>query len=307
MQQVIERAMRLVLTDGGYDMDKVYWSLGHCQGDGACASGSISSEELEKAAHRHIADKAVRNRVIEQIREGNMTVTITQSGRYYHWNSTDVDFGWFGDTDDCDEEAGRQLADDIHEELKGLFRDMEAIGYDIIGATPYEAEPVWCRRSEAFEVVITLETEEYIDLAEEEEYFRQDLAKLAAGELAVAVLAIRVYERDEWGDRGEELHAHLIGGYQYNPKEGVKVDSEIRWTLREALNDARDVLGLSRPERELVRHECAKQRFEAAQAAREAEAQAIKAAQEADDARRAAWVAECVKSWEADFAAFSAW
>lgn len=306
MQQIIERAMHLVLADGGYTMDKVYWSLGHCQGDGACASGSISSEELEKAAHRHIADKAVRNRVIDAIREGHMaSVKVSQSGHYVHWNSTSLDWDWYGE-DEQVEDACRQLADDIHEELKGLFRDMESVGYDITGAMLYEAERACCRRTERFQVEISLEPEDNFEMAEDEDDFRQELAQMAAGELAVADLAIRVSERDEWGDYNE-VHAHYVGEYWYNPKKLGDIKRDLRWELREAIEAARAECDMLRPERNEIRAKCAQERRAAAQAAYEAESQAIKAAQEADDARRAAWVAECVKSWEADFAAFSAW
>lgn len=142
----------------------VYFSLGHCQGDGVAFSGPIDFPyllEKQSALESQIiglreqgndyADKAVkvlldadtRRTIMRLIDEGiDFSGKVTHEGRYYHWNSMSVELNVssYGDAEN-DETSTRRDAIDadvnavesaIGEWAKSVSRFLEQQGYDEI-------------------------------------------------------------------------------------------------------------------------------------------------------------------------------
>ncbi len=88
---------------------EVWWSLGSCQGDGVAFSGSIRLEEFFKWAGSD-EHPEYTERMKEAVKKFSLLgpyvrVVVTHEGRYYHWNSMEVELQY--DEDEIKTASGR--------------------------------------------------------------------------------------------------------------------------------------------------------------------------------------------------------
>lgn len=110
---------------------KMFYSLGHSQGDGLRFEGQIDYKLAAKLTNIVIS-QATQNEVFEKIGEMTFNVKGT-THHYYHKNTMDVDFDYY----EISEKAGAEIEKfcaALLESLKELSKELEKAGYEIIEA-----------------------------------------------------------------------------------------------------------------------------------------------------------------------------
>ncbi|MFC1336165.1 MAG: hypothetical protein G8D91_15930 [gamma proteobacterium symbiont of Clathrolucina costata] len=152
---MLERYFRHLLKQHGFEsVDKVFWSLGYCQGDGCSFTGVFDSDDVAKMAPylypadvnnaSHRVENLMRRRcVIDYVKEKDFRVDIRQSGNYVHENTMSADWAidevdaW-DDSDDCEE-----LNELILEHAREVAKKLESAGYGLLEAFNREEKEVW--------------------------------------------------------------------------------------------------------------------------------------------------------------------
>jgi hypothetical protein len=98
-----------ILKERGFtDRVEVGWSLGHCQGDGVAFWGRIDLKDFFKWAssgeHPEYTER-MKGAVKFSPLAPHVGVVVTHSGRYYHWNSMEVELGY--DEDELKHASGK--------------------------------------------------------------------------------------------------------------------------------------------------------------------------------------------------------
>jgi len=113
-----------ILAELGLPTD-VHWSLSCSQGDGVAFSGAVDVEKYT-TAHNLRGWGPIEN---------VCSISITQSGRYTHWNSMDVVCEECYSEDSTDfwtTQFITQLVEHIDQRIKEVSRELEALGYTIL-------------------------------------------------------------------------------------------------------------------------------------------------------------------------------
>jgi hypothetical protein len=110
---------------------KVYYSLGHCQGDGVAFEGEVNLDTLLS----NYIDSFNRNelRLLNKCKDC-ISVNVTHSGRYYHKNSFDFDLGIGQYSHSRDYKYIDELQKSIEKKilliLQNVSQDLERSGYE---------------------------------------------------------------------------------------------------------------------------------------------------------------------------------
>jgi hypothetical protein len=113
---------------------KVYYSLGHCQGDGVAFEGEVSLDTLLSDSGDY-RDSFNRNelRLLNKCKDC-ISINVTHSGRYYHENSFDVDLGIGQYSYSRDykyiDELQKSIEKKILKILQNISHDLEKSGYE---------------------------------------------------------------------------------------------------------------------------------------------------------------------------------
>jgi len=217
----------------------IEYSLGYCQGDGMAFYGSLGVDDVQALMKRLFgteqgstdAVRRVKNlmaqkdidHMINVLRDyGNCDLSITRNsfGQHYsHWNTmridSNVDFtGVFPDEETMlgtgieginPEMLERwqgiwdRFIDALQDDVKSLSKRLEADGYKLIEATPYEETVVWQRTTESYQVRVIELPEHEFDMDDWDADCRdQTIRDLLDG--SQRVLGLRVEVRDHDGD-----------------------------------------------------------------------------------------------------------
>jgi hypothetical protein len=130
-----------------FPMERVYFSLGSCQGDGVAFEGAIPFDELLLPDKEYGDTSLLSHRVkiremIERLKALDIELSgkVTHKGRYYHWNSMNVSIDGTRNTNIIDDltDAEYKLVNDLEEAIaeyiKDLSRKLEKDGYADIEA-----------------------------------------------------------------------------------------------------------------------------------------------------------------------------
>lgn len=131
-----------VSNEYGYEDKEFYWSLSYSQGDGVRFEGKMYDDEILRVAKR-LLDEEEFNLLNEFMSDNTVRgVILGTSNHYYHYNTMEVEL----DSDlsslyDAEieelgidvfnrlEEIVELLEDYILEDIKGISRELESIGY----------------------------------------------------------------------------------------------------------------------------------------------------------------------------------
>jgi hypothetical protein len=113
---------------------KVYYSLGHCQGDGVAFEGEINLDTLLSDSSDY-RDSFNRNelRLLNKCKDC-ISINVTHRGRYYHENSFDVDLGIGQYSYSRDykyiDELQKSIEKKILTILQNISQDLKRSGYE---------------------------------------------------------------------------------------------------------------------------------------------------------------------------------
>lgn len=122
------------LAEYGFSDVEVYWSLGHCQGDGVAFYGRVHPESLKEKDRR-----AARMIVALEAAGDSLYIEITgERNHYHHWNSMTLEIEFENETDEEDLPARLKIArpalrenfeEYLAEKVKEISRELERSGY----------------------------------------------------------------------------------------------------------------------------------------------------------------------------------
>lgn len=122
------------LAEYGFEETEVYWSLGHCQGDGVAFYGRVDEESLKEKD-----GKAKRLIAALHTAGDDLFIEITgANGHYHHWNSMTIEIEFENEIDDKDLPARMKIARPalreslesyLAERVKEISRELETSGY----------------------------------------------------------------------------------------------------------------------------------------------------------------------------------
>lgn len=241
----------------GYGNMEVYYSLGHCQGDGVSWRGALYSADAMILAAR-VMDGRDLFRVLKAIHEGGSLRIGHNNNHYYHVYTMTVESdglpsgveeaisGTHGKSLSADalqkevqqmEIAWNRFTDAILEDVRSISREIESIGYAISDSMLYESETVKEITTQNYRVEIQhVPDDSYLEYAHNEE-----LEDLVAGNYNVACVTVMIYEIHD--DRTEnEIGNASLGGVMYNTSGNSQYLRKVwRQVLREAVTEARTV------------------------------------------------------------------
>lgn len=247
---LIEYHFKKALAHLGFgDCEKVYWSLGWCQGDGMAFEARIEGDGLKTIIQERLYSKY--GRYFEKYVDQGLAFNLTHSGRYTHWNSMSCEVDWDvlrGFENDLKphlyaklEARAIELRDEIDEYVKEVSKQLEADGYAILEATPCETEPEVVRelKTKRFTVRVSKLHNDDPDLpGEDEDSDWAQVQDIICGKLTYYHLQVEVLDEDETVIGEATLHGMLA-----NPqKEGRFFHGELRSLVREAIAQAREKL-----------------------------------------------------------------
>ncbi|GJA78130.1 NgrC [Aeromonas hydrophila] len=217
----------------------IEYSLGYCQGDGMACYGRLGVDDVQALMKRLLgtgqgstdAVRRVKNlmaqrdidHMINVLRDyGNCDLSITRNSHghhYSHWNCMNIDdnvdfTGVFPDEETMlgtgiegvnPEMLERwqgiwdRFIEALQDDVKSLSKRLEADGYKLIEATPYEETVVWQRTTESYQVRVIELPEHESDMDDWDADCRdQTIRALLDG--SQRVLGLRVEVRDHDGD-----------------------------------------------------------------------------------------------------------
>lgn len=250
MSSLIEHHYKRALAFLGFgNCEKVYWTLGWCQGDGMAFEARIEGDGLKKIIQDRFYSKD--GRYFEKYVDQGLAFNLTHSGRYTHSNSMSCEVDWDVLRDfETDlkphlyaklEARAIELRDEIDEYVKEVSRALEADGYAILEATPCESDPDVVRefRTRRFTVRVSKLHDSYPNLlSEDEDSEWAQIQDIICGKLTYYNLQVEVLDEDETVI-GE---ATLLGMLANPQKEGRFFHGELRSLVREAIAQAREKL-----------------------------------------------------------------
>lgn len=250
MSYLIEYHYKKALAFLGFgDCQKVYWSLGYCQGDGMAFEARIEGDGLKKMIQERFYAKDFR--YFEKYVDQGLAYNLTHSGHYSHWNSMSCEVDWDVlrnfENDLMPhlyaklEARAIELRDEIDEYVKEVSKQLEADGYAILEATPMESEPEVVReyKTARFTVLILKVHDDDPD-----PFSGDEDSDWAVVQDIIAGKSIYYCPRVEVLDEYDEVIGEATGsGMLANPKtEGRFLHGELRYLVKEALTDARAAL-----------------------------------------------------------------
>lgn len=122
------------LAGRGFEDTEVYWSLGHCQGDGVAFYGRVYPDDLREK-------DAKAKRLIDSVRAAGEEIFIEITGKnnhYHHLNSMRVEIEYTNQTDDEDLPARLKIA------LPALRQELEDYLADTVREISREFEKSGC-------------------------------------------------------------------------------------------------------------------------------------------------------------------
>lgn len=122
------------LAERGFENVEVYWSLGHCQGDGVAFYGRVWAQDLKEK------DEMAKVLIERLERAGDdISIEITgASNHYHHWNSMTVEVEFNSELETDELPARLKIArpvwreefeEYLSERVKEISRELEKSGY----------------------------------------------------------------------------------------------------------------------------------------------------------------------------------
>lgn len=247
MSSLIEFHFKKALAYLGFgDCEKVYWSLGYCQGDGMAFEARIEGDGLKKIIREQFF--ANQSRYLEKYVDMGLAYNLTHFGHYSHWNSMSCEVDWDslrsieGEIKEHLypklEERAIELRDVIDLYVKQVSKDLEADGYALIEATPCQGSPEIVReyRTQKFTVRVSKHHCEDPDpFSGDGDYDWAEVQDLIAGTYTYYNLHVGVFDQED-----EEIGEATCYGMIASPKtEGRSFYGELRGLVKEGLAEAR--------------------------------------------------------------------
>lgn len=173
------------LAEKGFEVVKVYWSLGYCQGDGVAFYGRVYADDLKGK------DQEAK-KLIERLETAGDEISIEITGannRYHHRNSMMVEVDFEYETDEDDLPARLKIAlpcwreefeHYLSEKVKEISAELEKNGYAEID---YRYSDETIRQ----------------DLSEREDLYEKD-----------GTLAIREFEFEKWRESKNSISTFAV-------------------------------------------------------------------------------------------------
>lgn len=227
----------------GHNDLNVYWSLGHCQGDGIAFAHERGDRLTDTAVRgyieRHYRGAGVIRFTLLRALTAGISLHISQDGRYYHEQSMQVT----ADTDavEGDEQANavEDLAKTVNKAIVDISREIRDEAYEILGCLRFEDQVVREFRTPRYllQVKHCREELEWLDFDPE------TIDDLAAG-LVEEVCRVEVSIIDADPDGNEDVLAeHALGNVVlYKAGDHRYYREIVRELVNEACSDVRDTV-----------------------------------------------------------------
>jgi hypothetical protein len=119
------------LSELGYPVDQIYWSLNYCQGDGMAFYGPLYTETLVKLRDRLMPGEG-RSLPVTFFEE-YVTMSISDFNTHYnHYNSMHLDIDLYRDISAKRQKALDKFYGLILDDIKNTSKELEAEGYQIL-------------------------------------------------------------------------------------------------------------------------------------------------------------------------------
>lgn len=285
--------------DGLADSKDITWSLGYCQGDGV----NFPQEEISQQEAATLCDRLLKGKYRSAAKRAiDKGMTLDVGG---DWRSEVTDKYFEPELTDLEDKACEMLSDAVDEDLKALADRLKNDGYAFLEATPSESEPeiMFTKELPRFTLTVSKIRTDWItglfdDVNDEDSLaWSESLMKdIIDGKTKYFDAKIEIFDRDCEDDDSAIATAHTCCEFVDSNQDARKQIGEYLYErISEAISEARQVLGMERPEREavfaqrrenqrqqyLVEQELEKQRQE--QAELDATAQELREKQERTD------------------------
>lgn len=242
--------------DGLADSKGITWSLGYCQGDGVnFPREEITQQEaaalcdrLLKGKYRSAAKRAIDKGMTLEV-GGDFGPDVTD--KYYELELTDLE-----------DEACEMLSDAVDEDLKEIAGRLANDGYAFLEATPIENEPeiMFTKELPRFTLTVSKTNTDWItglfdDVDDEDSLaWSESLMKdIIDGKSKFFDAKIEILDRDNEDDDSAIATAYTCCVFVDSNQDARKqIGEHLYEHISDAISEARQVLGMERPEREAV-------------------------------------------------------
>lgn len=229
----------LLQSYGFEDVEKIYYSLSYCQGDGCSFTCSLSTSEVLKilpkafphgdTAATRVVNLMKRNCAKQFVEENNYTVKITQSDNHYvHENTMSAEHDVDSEEDPCDlAESAEQMTEVIIEYAKDCARKLSDAGYSLIEAVNSEQTVVWEFRTNCYLFRLSEVGDDMLESLFsdwDQDCFISTCESLIAEKTRITALHASIFsleelERDDDVDEERMLAETCLGGIEYDPED----------------------------------------------------------------------------------------
>ncbi len=266
---MFEIYFRYFLKSKGFDeVDKVYWSLSYCQGDGCSFTTSLNSDDIKRlmpviyTLNTLTAPEKIKNLLLSreasqliQNSDDSLGIQITQESNQ-HVHKETMSYEWEGYLAvDCNstateefENKGYEFAENIFKYAKSLAGELENIGYSLLEAFNYENKEVWRFKTENYLIKLTElsdDTRYYDDAMSDwdEDCLIDTCESIISGKTVIRSISAEVFYLTDDSDCDEPIGESSTHTIACDPKDrsyGGYRREMVRCAISEAKNYLRD-------------------------------------------------------------------
>jgi hypothetical protein len=160
---MLNRYFKHLLESYGFEnVEKIYYSLSYCQGDGCSFTCNLSTSDVlnllpkvfphSDTAATRVDNLMKRNCASQFVSENNYSVKVTQSDNHYvHENTMSAEHDTDSDEDPWDvAESAEQMTEVIIEYAKDCAKKLSEAGYSLLDSVNSEQTVVWAFRTNSY-------------------------------------------------------------------------------------------------------------------------------------------------------------
>lgn len=266
---VLNTYFKHALVKAGFpDTLDIEYSLSHCQGDGVAFYGWLDTDDLinlfnvlnpkQKRKQKMFANLLNHIESWEFSYDLNVEIVRNRFGhRYSHWNTMDLSAktsDWLAFFEDCEArkdwyfpatKAGKYkmlwdgFIEGLEQHIKDTSQEMEAVGYQIIEASPYGTETVFKFNTENYTVKLNRKHSEFYTAPADWVFgdtgdFEAMIEEIRQGKICYADFEATVTDKAT----GIELGNECITTLSYSPNDRL-LDGYRKGVISAAIADAR--------------------------------------------------------------------
>lgn len=242
--------------DGLADSKGITWSLGYCQGDGV----NFPQEEIGQQDAEALCDRLLKGKYRSAAKRAiDKGMTLDVGGNF---GSELTDKYFEPGLTDFEEKACEMLSDAVDEDLKEIASRLANDGYAFLEATPIESEPeiMFTKELPRFTLTVSKSHTDWItglfdDVNDKDAlaYSESLMKDIIDGKTKFFDAKIEIFDRDNEDDDSAIATAYTCCEFVDSNQDARKQIGEYLYErISEAISEARQVLGMERPEREAV-------------------------------------------------------